>query len=104
MVHQHFTLVPSQTVTENVLLGLDRAALLARPGRSEAEIGAAGRATFGLRVDPRRKIWQLSVGEQQRVEILKLLYRGARILIMDEPTAVARAAGESTSCSRRSAR
>ena len=49
---------------------------------------------FGLRVDPRAKIWQLSVGEQQRVEILKLLYRGARILIMDEPTAVLAPAGD----------
>ena len=45
-------------------------------------------ATFGMRVDPRTKVWQLSVGEQQRVEILKMLYRGARVLIMDEPTAV----------------
>ena len=87
MVHQHFTLVPSQTVTENVLLGLSEPRFWLRPGRSEEEIGGlAGK--FGLRVDPRAKIWQLSVGEQQRVEILKLLYRGARILIMDEPTAV----------------
>jgi simple sugar transport system ATP-binding protein len=58
-----------------------------RPGQSEAEIGRLA-ARFGLRVDPRARIWQLSVGEQQRVEILKLLYREARILIMDEPTAV----------------
>ncbi len=43
---------------------------------------------FGLKVDPRAKIWQLSVGEQQRVELLKMLYRGAEVLIMDEPTAV----------------
>jgi general nucleoside transport system ATP-binding protein len=87
MVHQHFTLVPSQTVTENILLGLSRPRFLLDPRRSEAEIGALA-TTYGLRVDPRAKIWQLSVGEQQRVEILKLLYRGARILIMDEPTAV----------------
>jgi general nucleoside transport system ATP-binding protein len=87
MVHQHFTLVPSQTVTENVLLGLQSPRFLLRPKRSEAEIGALA-AQFGLRVDPRAKIWQLSVGEQQRVEILKMLYRGARILILDEPTAV----------------
>ena len=58
-----------------------------RPGRSEAEIATLA-TRYGLRVDPRARIWQLSVGEQQRVEILKLLYRGARILIMDEPTAV----------------
>jgi simple sugar transport system ATP-binding protein len=87
MVHQHFTLVPSQTVTENIQLGLDRPRFLLNARRSEAEIGELA-ADFGLRVDPRAKIWQLSVGEQQRVEILKMLYRGARILIMDEPTAV----------------
>ena len=87
MVHQHFTLVPSQTVTENILLGLSRPRFLLDSRRSEAEIGALA-TTYGLRVDPRAKIWQLSVGEQQRVEILKMLYRGARILIMDEPTAV----------------
>jgi general nucleoside transport system ATP-binding protein len=87
MVHQHFTLVPSQTVTENVLLGLEQPRFLMRERRSEAEIGRLAER-FGLKVDPRARIWQLSVGEQQRVEILKLLYRGARILIMDEPTAV----------------
>jgi simple sugar transport system ATP-binding protein len=87
MVHQHFTLVPSQTVTENILLGLSKPRFWLRPGRSEDEIRELA-ARFGLRVDPGAKIWQLSVGEQQRVEILKLLYRGAQILIMDEPTAV----------------
>jgi ABC-type uncharacterized transport system ATPase subunit len=87
MVHQHFTLVPSQTVTENILLGLDRPRFLLNTRRSEDDVARLA-AQFGLRVEPRAKIWQLSVGEQQRVEILKLLYRGARILIMDEPTAV----------------
>ena len=87
MVHQHFTLVPSQTVTENILLGLDRPRFLLRERRSEAEVAALA-DRFGMRVDPRTPVWQLSVGEQQRVEILKMLYRGARILIMDEPTAV----------------
>ena len=87
MVHQHFTLVPSQTVTENILLGLDRPRFRLRLGRFEDEIGTLSER-FGLRVDPRAKIWQISVGEQQRVEILKMLYRGVHILIMDEPTAV----------------
>ncbi|HEV7809900.1 MAG TPA: ABC transporter ATP-binding protein [Candidatus Limnocylindrales bacterium] len=87
MVHQHFTLVPSQTVTENILLGLDHPRFLLHERASEAEIGRLAER-FGMRVDPRARIWQLSVGEQQRVEILKMLYRGARILIMDEPTAV----------------
>jgi simple sugar transport system ATP-binding protein len=86
MVHQHFTLVPSQTVTENILLGLaSRASSSTRAARGR---GRPPRSEFGLRVHPRAKVWQLSVGEQQRVEILKLLYRGARILILDEPTAV----------------
>jgi simple sugar transport system ATP-binding protein len=87
MVHQHFTLVPSQTVTENILLGLKEPRFWLDARRSEDEIARLA-TEFGLRVHPRAKIWQLSVGEQQRVEILKLLYRGARILIMDEPTAV----------------
>jgi ABC-type uncharacterized transport system ATPase subunit len=87
MVHQHFTLVPSQTVTENILLGLDRPRFRLQLRRYEAEIARLADG-LGLRVDPRTKIWQLSVGEQQRVEILKMLYRGVRVLIMDEPTAV----------------
>jgi general nucleoside transport system ATP-binding protein len=87
MVHQHFMLVPSQTVTENVLLGLDDPRFLLRLAEYDAKIAALGER-FGLKVDPRAKIWQLSVGEQQRVEILKMLYRGAEVLIMDEPTAV----------------
>ncbi|MCJ7711778.1 MAG: ATP-binding cassette domain-containing protein, partial [Chloroflexi bacterium] len=69
MVHQHFTLVASQTVTENVLLGLDEPRFRMRLGRYEDRIAELSES-FGLRVDPRAKVWQLSVGEQQRVEIL----------------------------------
>jgi ABC-type uncharacterized transport system ATPase subunit len=87
MVHQHFALVPSQTVAENVLLGLDRPRFRLDLRKTEAEIETIAREV-GLHVDPRAHVWQLSVGEQQRVEILKMLYRGARVLIMDEPTAV----------------
>ena len=87
MVHQHFTLVPSLTVTENMLLGLREPRFRLDLTRYDERIRALGDET-GLRVDPRARIWQLSVGEQQRVEILKMLYRGARILILDEPTAV----------------
>jgi ABC-type uncharacterized transport system ATPase subunit len=87
MVHQHFMLVPSQTVTENVLLGLDDPRFLMRLPEFDQKIAAMGEG-FGLKVDPRAKIWQLSVGEQQRVELLKMLYRGVNVLIMDEPTAV----------------
>ncbi len=87
MVHQHFMLVPSQTVTENILLGLDEPRFVMRLRGYDLKIAEMG-DRFGLNVDPRAKIWQLSVGEQQRVEILKILYRGAEVLIMDEPTAV----------------
>src|SRR5512135_411129 len=87
MIHQHFMLVPSQTVTENILLGLDQPRFLLRLPEFDRRILAL-QEQYGLKVDPRAKIWQLSVGEQQRVEILKMLYRGARVLIMDEPTAV----------------
>jgi ABC-type uncharacterized transport system ATPase subunit len=87
MVHQHFTLVPSMSVTENILLGLDKPRFRLSLGRYEAKIAALAKSV-GLKVDPAAKVWQLSVGEQQRVEILKMLYRGVRILIMDEPTAV----------------
>jgi ABC-type uncharacterized transport system ATPase subunit len=87
MVHQHFMLVPTQSVTENVLLGLDEPRFFMRINRFERVIADLGEQ-YGLHVDPKAKIWQLSVGEQQRVEILKVLYRGANVLIMDEPTAV----------------
>jgi len=87
MVHQHFMLVPSQTVTENILLGLDEPRFFMRLNEYDKKIADLG-DSFGLKVDPRAKIWQLSVGEQQRVELLKMLYRGADVLVMDEPTAV----------------
>ena len=87
MVHQHFMLVPSQTVTENILLGLKVPRFRLRLQEFDKRIAKLGEK-FGLKVDPGAKIWQLSVGEQQRVEILKMLYRGADIFIMDEPTAV----------------
>jgi simple sugar transport system ATP-binding protein len=87
MVHQHFMLVPTQTVTENILLGLETPRFFLNLNKYNQETVRL-QQQFGLRVAPTAKIWQLSVGEQQRVEILKILYRGAEILIMDEPTAV----------------
>jgi simple sugar transport system ATP-binding protein len=87
MIHQHFMLVPSQTVTENILLGLNAPRFFLKLSYYDRAVAALGKK-FGMEVDPRAKVWQLSVGEQQRVEILKMLYRGANILIMDEPTAV----------------
>ena len=87
MVHQHFMLVPSQSVTENILLGLEEPRFRMRlPEYTQKVTEIANK--FGLQIDAEAKVWQISVGEQQRVEILKMLYRGADILIMDEPTAV----------------
>ncbi len=87
MVHQHFMLVPTQTVTENILLGLDQPRFVMRLAEYERTIADLA-CKYRLPVEPGRKAWQLSVGEQQRVEILKMLYRGVQVLIMDEPTAV----------------
>ncbi len=87
MVHQHFMLVPTQTVTENILLGLTNPRFVMSLKEYDKKILDL-EEKYGLYVNPTTNIWQLSVGEQQRVEILKTLYRGADILIMDEPTAV----------------
>ncbi len=87
MVHQNFKLVDSMTVTENIILGLrDQSFVPDLKAVRRDLLALAGR--YNLKVDPDAFIWQLSVGEQQRVEILKLLYRKAEILILDEPTAV----------------
>src|SRR5439155_985379 len=90
MVHQHFRLVEPFTVAENVVLGDHRGegrAFRLRRRAIERRVGELSKR-YGLHVDPRTRIWQLSLGEQQRVEILKALYREARVLILDEPTAV----------------
>jgi general nucleoside transport system ATP-binding protein len=87
MVHQHFMLVPTQTVTENLILGRPTPRFLINYAELESQVAELSRR-FGMVVDPRAKIWQLSVGEQQRVEVLRMLYHGAEILVMDEPTAV----------------
>jgi simple sugar transport system ATP-binding protein len=87
MVHQHFMLVPTQSVTENVLLGLNDPRFRLNLSKYDQRIKELGEQ-MGLPIDPTSKIWQLSVGEQQRVELIKMLYRGANVLILDEPTAV----------------
>jgi simple sugar transport system ATP-binding protein len=87
MVHQNFMLVDTMTVAENIILGMTDQPFLSDledVGKKIRELSEQ----YNLQVDPESYIWQLSVGEQQRVEILKLIYRGAEILILDEPTAV----------------
>jgi len=89
MVHQHFMLIPVMTVAENVVLASEPT-----HGRAFLDMAAAVKRVeelsrqFGLAVDPRARVQSITVGQQQRVEILKALYRGADILILDEPTAV----------------
>ena len=88
MVHQHFTLAHNLSVLDNVMLGSEPLARLAsRRSEARGKLLALSEQ-FGLPVDPKARVGDLSVGERQRVEILKALYRDARILILDEPTAV----------------
>ncbi len=87
MVHQHFKLVAPFTVWENVALGRPHIPFVLSKKDIIKEIDALSKQ-YGLAIDPEARIWQLSVGEQQRVEIIKMLYGGADILILDEPTAV----------------
>src|SRR5512139_3619729 len=88
MIHQHFMLVSTLTVAENVALGLKSTREprldLDRVAKRVEDLSR----TYGLKIDPAAYVWQLAVGEQQRVEIIKALYRGASLIILDEPTAV----------------
>ena len=85
MVYQEFRLVPTLTVAENIVLG--SAPRLLRNAEIEQRVAELS-AAYGLAADPTRPVWQLSMGERQRVEILKALWRDASVLVMDEPTAV----------------
>jgi len=87
MVHQHFVLVSPLTVIENVVVGTPSEGFLVDLAGAEARLSEICR-NYGIDIDLRAKIWQLSVGEQQWVEILKALYVGSKLLILDEPTAV----------------
>ncbi len=88
MVHQHFQLVPVFSVAENVALGAEKKHLGLYDSRQAENDVAKLSEKYGLVVDPSAKIEDLPVGTQQRVEILKVLYRDAKLLILDEPTAV----------------
>lgn len=88
MVHQHFMLVEPLTVTENIILGAEPVSGVAIDYKKASARVREISEQYGLRINPDARISSLSVGQQQRVEILKTLYRGARILILDEPTAV----------------
>ncbi len=87
MVHQHFMLVPTLSVLENIVLGLDRSTVF-RPVRTLRDEFTQISRRFGLEVDPDVAAGELAPGEQQRVEIVRILMRGARLLILDEPTSV----------------
>ncbi|MDR3145675.1 MAG: ABC transporter ATP-binding protein [Treponema sp.] len=88
MVHQHFMLIPALTVVENVILGTrsGKRGLLNPEGAAKKLIALADQ--YNMPIDPWAKVWQLTVGQLQRLEILKALYKGADLLILDEPTAV----------------
>ncbi len=87
MVYQHFMLIPNQTVAENIALGMNTPRFFLPRARIEEEVTRLSK-TYGLAIDPGAHIDELSLGQQQRVEILKLLYRNVDVLILDEPTAV----------------
>lgn len=87
MVHQHFKLIESFTVAENIALSQTSGSVLISEEEIVEEITRLGEK-YGLLVDPRAYVWQLSVGEKQRVEILRMLYNDSKVLILDEPTAV----------------
>lgn len=88
MVHQHFKLVPSFTIAQNIMLGIEPSQAGFINGKAEADAVRKLSESFGLPVDPNLRIQDVSVGTQQRVEILKALQRNAQVLILDEPTAV----------------
>lgn len=87
MIHQHFMLVPQLTVVENIIAGDKKHGARVNLKKAAEEVTKLA-DSFGLKIDPFEHIYNLSVGEQQRVEIVKTLYRGAEIMILDEPTAV----------------
>ena len=88
MVHQHFTQVPTLTVIDNIILGMQSTGQVVLDRQVARQRILQIAQAYGLHVDPDARIWQLSIGDRQRVEILKALYKNADILILDEPTSV----------------
>ena len=88
MVHQHFMLVPSLTVAENIILGMEpKKGIMTDLDFARKQVEEMGKK-YNLYVEPDKRVEDLTVGQKQKVEILKALFRGAKILILDEPTAV----------------
>ncbi|MCC6147409.1 MAG: ABC transporter ATP-binding protein [Anaerolineaceae bacterium] len=87
MVHQHFMLIPALTIIENVVLGMKENKQILDLKRAASDVCAEA-AKYDMTIDPFMETWKLSVGQQQRLEIIKALYRGVKLLILDEPTAV----------------
>ncbi len=88
MVHQHFKLIPALTVQENIILGLKTAGYPLLSFKKVQERLKVLSKQYGMEIDPKALVSELSIGERQRVEILKAIYRDAQLLILDEPTAV----------------
>ena len=86
MIHQHFKLIDVFTATENIILGVKDGKKFSKAEATERVLEITKR--YGFNIDPKKKIYEMSVSEKQTVEIIKVLYRGADILILDEPTAV----------------
>jgi len=87
MVHQNFKLIPAHTVVENVILGSEKNRVILDLKKAAREVQALS-VSYGLPINPKTEVWKLSMGERQRVEILKLLYRRVEVMILDEPTSV----------------
>ena len=94
MVHQHFVLIPKLTVAENIVVGREPGSPLVVDRKGAEKKIKELSEKYGLKIDPHAKVADLTVPEQQRVEILKILYREAEILIFDEPTAVLTPSGD----------
>lgn len=86
MVHQHFMLIPNMTVIENVILGMENKSILDMGAAAEKFLKLSEK--YGMKINPYEKVANLSVGQQQRMEILKVLYKGSDLIILDEPTAI----------------